>query len=133
MTTPTDPGAIDLDNCKLFREHTSPERADALIAAIEALRERVAVEQELKQGYHDSAAKGWQWARAAEARVAEIELAASVRNVKIGKALGDRALAAEAAQKTAEERVVELEKEVERGIKWQQFYMGKLDRLGKEE
>ena len=38
--------------------------------------------------------------------VAEVELAASVRNVKIGKALGDRALIAEA-------RVAELEEELD--------------------
>ncbi len=70
------PDAIDLDE---LRNHYGPSfgtgsTADLAVLAdeIEALRARMAAEQELKQGYYDEGAKGWLRARAAEARVVEL-------------------------------------------------------------
>ncbi len=62
------------------------KHAKELQATVEVLRERVAEEQELKQGYYDEAAKGWIRARAAEARVAELEEALQANDVLAAKA-----------------------------------------------
>jgi len=108
---PADPGVLD----QIRRAHASarPTRADpawlnshhdcgVLLAAVEALREDRDSWKTVADSYEADRLEQKTEIEMLRKRASEIELAASVRTVKIGKALGDRALAAEA-------RVVELE------------------------
>lgn len=110
----TNPGAIDpfkgLKEDAATGLDMSPGNTNSAWAVqeIEALRER---SKENDAAYLQEVEHFRERAEAAETREAEMELAASARNVKHGKALGERALAAEAGMvelKGALEELMEL-------------------------
>ena len=114
-TTPADLGASDLDNLRALARanpgwHLTSETVNALIAAVEALRERIAID-----------------GLPCACRFRGVE-GAIRQGSETGVLVDPDEPIRECALHTAlRERVAELESEIEQAIEWQQFYMNKAE------